>query len=174
MCWKLPSMLMLRRLAPAERPGGREVDGDAREGDRQDQAGAYVWRRDETASGLVDDEGREHEQRHAVGLRREDLDAPEPIGHRALRRPACESHGDERQPDGGRVGEHMGGVREQRQRVGEDPGDDLDAHEADDQPEREGQPAGVGVATDAVHVSEVSTVSGPRAAVDPVSHMRTG
>ena len=47
-----------------------------------------------------------------------------------------------------RVGEHVRRVREQRERVGEDAGDHLADHEADDQRERDPEPARVGVGAD--------------------------
>ena len=68
-----------------------------------------------------------------------------PVGGRAARLSA-----DQREPDRAGVGEHVGGVGEQRQRVGQQAGDDLDDHEAEDQPEREPQLAAVGVGRDPV------------------------
>ena len=52
-----------------------------------------------------------------------------------------------------RVGEHVGGVGEKRERAGEDAGDDLDDHEADDQREPDRQPPRVGVLSDRVRVT---------------------
>jgi hypothetical protein len=43
-------------------------------------------------------------------------------------------------------------IREQCERVDDDPRDDLDGHEADDQSERGGQPLRVGVRADAMAV----------------------
>ena len=50
----------------------------------------------------------------------------------------------QRERDRARVGEHVGGVREQRQRVGDHAGHDLDHHEAADQRQRDGERAAVG------------------------------
>ena len=58
---------------------------------------------------------------------------------------------DERKRNRAGVGEHVGGVREQGQRVREDPGDDLAGHEDDDQNERDREAALVRVGAD-VHV----------------------
>ena len=62
-----------------------------------------------------------------------------PPSARALGEPGCH----ERQADRAGVGEHVGGVGEQGQRVGEDPDHHLDRHEAEDQAER-GAEAGSG------------------------------
>ena len=63
-----------------------------------------------------------------------------PAGGRAASRAATSASA-----IGAGVGEHVRGVGEQRQRVGDQAGDDLDHHEAEDQPEREPQLAAVGV-----------------------------
>ena len=88
----------------------------------------------------------EQEQRRAVDLRRQDLGAPEAERERARRGPRGEARRDEREPDRGGVGEHVRGVGEQRERAGQQARDDLDAHEAGDERQRDGQPAAVGVA----------------------------
>ena len=62
---------------------------------------------------------------------------PKVIGPRAGR-PASRMATSENADRGG-VGEHVGGVGEQRQRVGEDAGDDLGRHEGEDQRERDRQ-----------------------------------
>ena len=69
-----------------------------------------------------------------------------------MTRPAGERGGGEGEADGAGVGEHVGGVGEQRQRVGDEAGDDLDDHEAEDQPEREPELAAVRVGGDRVAV----------------------
>ena len=97
---------------------------------------------------LVDDQHGEHEQRDAVRLRGENLGALEAEGEVAAGRPRDEPDHHERQHERAGVGEHVRGVREQRERVREDSGDDLDGHEADDQAERDPQPPGVCVRLD--------------------------
>ena len=91
------------------------------------------------------DDRREDEQGDAVGLGGEDLDPFEAEGHPALGRAAGEPDRDQREADRRRVGEHVGGVGEQRQRVGDDPGHHLGGHEAEDQRQRDPQLAAVGV-----------------------------
>ena len=68
---------------------------------------------------------------------------------------AAEAHRDEREADRGGVGEHVPGVRDQREGAGEGPDDDLDGHEADDQRERDAEVAPVGVPADAVAVARM-------------------
>ena len=56
------------------------------------------------------------------------------------------------QPERGRVDQHVRGVREQRERVGDERDRDLRDHEADDQRERDGERADLGLGRDAVVV----------------------
>jgi hypothetical protein len=85
-CWKEPSTLRLCRLGFGQRPGGGDVDGDADERDGENQSGAHRGWIEEPADAFVGDERGEDQQRHAVGLGGEDLDAFEAVGQRALRR----------------------------------------------------------------------------------------
>ncbi len=70
-----------------------------------------------------------------------------PLGGRAASRAATSASASER-----RVGEHVGGVGEQRQRAGDQARDDLRDHEREDQRERRGQPLAVRVGRDRVVV----------------------
>ncbi len=79
-------MFRLSRFGPASVHVADEVDEHADERDDQDQPAAHDRRVEQAADRLVGDERREDQQRHAVGLRREDLHAPEAERHRALRR----------------------------------------------------------------------------------------
>lgn len=107
MCWKLPSTLRLWRLALASVEHRQQVHDDTDERDDDDQPGAHLRRRDEAVDRLVDDDQGEHEQRDAIDLGGEDLDALEAVGHRALRRPLGQAHCDEREPDRGGIREHV-------------------------------------------------------------------
>ena len=82
-------------------------------------------------------------QRGAVDLRRQDLGALEAEGEAAPGRAVRQARRHQGQPDRGGVGEHVGGVGEQRERRGEDARHDLDGHEAEDQRERDPEPAAV-------------------------------
>ena len=81
-------------------------------------------RRDEPAHTAVDDQAGEHEQGQAVRLRAQRLHPPEAEGEVAARRPCRQAERDERQDERARVGQHVSGVGEERQRVREDPDDD--------------------------------------------------
>ncbi len=142
-----------RAVGARQRPDGRQVDPDADDGDHEHEAALDVGRLEQAPHGLERDHERQHEQRDAVDLRRQDLDALEAVGHDALRRPGGQADGDQRESDRRRVGEHVPGVREQRQRVAGDAGDDLEQHEAEDQHERDRELAAVGVGRDAVRVA---------------------
>ena len=156
MCWNEPSTLRLRRLAResvqvAARLTKMPTSATASTRPPLTSGGAISRR---TASNRI--RQREHQQRHAVGLGREDLDALEPVGHDALRGAAASRIATSEKPIARRVREHVTGVREQRERAGEQAGDDLEEHEAEDQREGDGELAAVGVGGHAVRVSLVA------------------
>ena len=96
-CWKAPSTLRLRRSAPASDQVATRLTATPTSATTSTGA---PWTSGGSTSrriALVDDQPAEHEQRRAVELRREDLGAPEPVGHRALRRARGEPRGDERE-----------------------------------------------------------------------------
>ena len=115
-----------------------EVHGDARNGDETDHDRVHLGRRGEPPCGLDHDPEPEQGEREPVGLRSEDLHAPEPEGPAAAGGPGGQRGCDEREGQGRSVGQHVAGVRQQRQRVGEDAEDDLDDHERDEQRKRDG------------------------------------
>ena len=51
----------------------------------------------------------------------------------------------QREPERAGVREHVGGVREERERMGEDAGDDLGDHQAEDQGKRDPEAARIGL-----------------------------
>ena len=104
----------------ADLPQRQDVDGRADERRRDDERCAHVRRRDEALDRLDDDQHAEDEQGQPVRLGREDLGAAEAERHAALRRPERESRRPDADPERGRVDQHVGGVREERQRVGDD------------------------------------------------------
>ena len=77
---------------------------------------------------------------------------------RAARRPRGQPGGDERERQRAGVGEHVGGVGEQRQRAGDHARDDLRDHEGEDQRERRGEPLAVRVGRDRVVVMLMGVV----------------
>ncbi len=134
-----------RPVGPAQQPGGDQVDHDAREAGEDDEEPLDLGREDEAAHSFVHEEGRQEQQRDAVELRRDDLSALQAVGEAAARRPGGDPHGHEREEDGERVGQHVTGVGDQRQRPGDETDDHLDGHEGDDERQRRAQIAPVGV-----------------------------
>ena len=94
---------------------------------------------------LVRDQAAEDEQREAVRLRGKDLHPSQPERQVTAGRTCDEADHDEGQGQRPRIGEHVGRIREQRQRVDENAGDDLDCHETEDEPERDPQPSRIGM-----------------------------
>ena len=114
-----------------------QVHHDPDERDDEDRLPAGVGRRDQAADRLVDDQERQNEQRGPVGLRREDLCAAKTEGEVPTRRTTDEPDHDEAEHESAGVGEHVRGVRDERQRAGQDPDDHLDDHQPADQSERD-------------------------------------
>jgi len=97
-------------VGPRERPRRGEVDEHADERDGEDQPASHDRRVEQAADALIRDERRQDQQRHAVGLRREDLHAPQAEGHGPLGRSRGKPDGDQREADRRGVGEHVPGV----------------------------------------------------------------
>ena len=150
-------------LGARERPRGADVGRRAEQADHDDDRALDLGRVDEPLPGLPRDDRRQHEQHRAVDLGREDLRAAEAErerpraagGPRAARRraPGAIARG---------VGEHVRRVGEQRERAGEDARHDLDAHEAQDDRQRDAEPAPVGVGRHGVAVAVRMPVMGVR------------
>jgi hypothetical protein len=96
----------------------------------------HVRRGDEPPNGRVDDQQRDEEEREAVALCGEDLRASEAERPRAPRGTRCQRRSDERGHERGRIGQHVAGVGEEGERVRDEAGGDLPAHEREDQRER--------------------------------------
>ena len=152
------SMLMDRRLAPDSIQLAARFHGERRASSTARMVGRRArWRRHEPTNRLIDDERGKHEQRHPIGLGGEHLDAPETVGWSpfAGRRASPTAISDS--PIAA-ASVSMCAASERSASGGEDPADDLDDHEAEDQRERDRQPAGVGLA--AVRVPHVRAVPG--------------
>ena len=129
-------MLRLLTVRPCEQHRGGEVDRDPGDRHGQHRSALRLRRAQQPVDALVDDPGTEHEQRHPVQLRGEDLRSLQPERVVAAGRPGGEPHRDQRERDRAGVGEHVAGVGEQCQGVGQHSDHDLDRHEGDDQRQR--------------------------------------
>jgi len=145
-------------------PRCQEVDCDADQRDHQDHRSFDGRRGDEVADALVDDQQPEHEQRYAICLGAQDLGPPKAVGHRPGSRARCQPSSEQRERQRRRIGQHVGGVGEQRQRRSDHGRDDLGNHEDDDQRERRGQRTPVSVAA-SVRVASVRVAAVRAAAV---------
>ena len=131
LCRNAPCTFRLSRLAlPIAHAAAPLTAAPSRPGP-EDERALDVRRVDDPRDRLDADDAGEDEQQDAVDLRAEDLAALEAERERALRRALGEPERDDRQADRAGVGEHVRGVRDQRQRVRDDADDDLDDHEAE-------------------------------------------
>ena len=142
-------------LGPAQDDQRDEVDGAAHERHREHQPALDVRRLGQPPPRLVEHERGDAEQDHRVDGRREDLRAIPAEGARVTGRPSREPDGSECEQQAGDIGEHVAGVREQREAVGRDASDHLDhqdreAHDQDDD-ERSPIPSGGTVDVVAAH-----------------------
>ena len=167
-----PSMLRLRRPRPPVRPGQqparRQVDADPGQRHAEHQRAGHRVGGDQPADRLVGQPDRQQHQRDAVGLGGEDLQAAQPVGVPAAGRPPGDPGRDDRQADGGGIGDHVRRVGQQRERVRRHPGHDLARHERHDERRGRRQPPGVGVRGGAVCVT-VLLVPVFRRLIDPLT-----
>ncbi len=118
---------------------GREIDRDSGEPDAEHPATEHVGRVSHAAERLDEDPDREHDERDAVGERDQHLGPLEPVRPPGRRGPPGQPHGTERKRQRNVVGQHVGGVGEQRETPGEQSADDLDDRVGRGQRERERQ-----------------------------------
>jgi Ser/Thr protein kinase RdoA (MazF antagonist) len=136
------AVVAVARAGPGDQQGRGEVDGYPRQRDAENRPAAGRRRCHQPAHGRIAKPGREQDQGEAISLRRHDLGAPQPVGVAAGRRPGGQPRGDQHQRDGRGVGQHVRGVRDQRQGVRGQAGHDLAGHERQDQDKRSRQPPG--------------------------------
>lgn len=141
-------------------PGRGHVDHDARERGHQDQAALHRRRIHQPPHRLVRQPDRQQDQGQPVGLGGEYLRPLEAVRETTARRTGGEPHRDQREDDRDGVGQHVGRIGDQGQRVGHDADDHLDGHERADQAESDRQPAPVGIGGHAVAVPAVACVAG--------------
>ena len=118
-CWKAPSTLRLRRFAPERTSvaaGSHRCRPRRRPGPRLPRPG---WL-DQPAHPLDRRSAHQRHQRRPVELRGEDLGPLEPNVKPPSGGPGREPGREQRQRDGAGVREHVRGVRQQRERGGQD------------------------------------------------------
>ena len=155
MCWKAPSTLSESRFAfESVQVATRLTTMPSRATAKTippSTAGGSIKPPDP----LVDDQQPEHEQGGAVELGAEDAGALPAERQRPAGRAGGEADRDQRQDQGAGVGQHVGRVGEQRQRVGDDPDDHLDRHEPEDQRQGDRQLRAIGIGGDRVRMAGV-------------------
>ncbi len=87
------------------------------------------------------DARRDGEEQRAVDERCEDLEAVVPVSALRIGRPRADAQGEEREPDGASVGQHVAGVGEQREAVGEPAAERLGHHGDERHAEGQQKPA---------------------------------
>jgi hypothetical protein len=120
---------------PVEQARPDHVDGQTHDRHAEHEAAVHLGGGREALVGFAHDQSGDHEQAGAVHERREDLQARVPIRPPTARRPAGEPQREYRERERGDVGEHVAGVREQRERAGQHAADRFGHHE--DRRERE-------------------------------------
>ncbi len=132
---------------------GDDVDDGADERGRHHDRRAHVGRVDEAVHALGDDQQAENEHRGTVDLGGEDLRPAEAEGHPAAGGPQREPGRPHAETERSSVDQHVRGVREQSERVGDDPEHHLERHEREDQGQRDRERPGVGPGAHAVVVT---------------------
>jgi len=99
--------------------GAHQVGREARRGHGDEQAGADRRRIVEPAPGFDADPRRDRDEHRAVHEGGEDLEALQPVGALRGRRALRDARHEYGEAEGGDVGEHVAGVGEQRQGVGQ-------------------------------------------------------
>ena len=150
MCWKLPSMFRLRAVGAGERHAAARFTSAPASATASTRPRVDVGRVEQAADRLVDDERREDQQRHAVGLRGEDLHAPEAEGQRAPRPAARRAAAPAaRSPIAAASVSMCPASESSASECASDARRDLAGHQREDQPERMRSRAAVGFRADA-------------------------
>ena len=122
-----------------ENPCRRQVHDQTTEGDGKHRAAGHRLRRKEPAHRFDRDENHQGEQRQRIDERGQNLRARVAVGGPARRRTTRNPLREQREPERRRVGKHVPGVGEQRQRTGEPAPCGLDQRKSAGENEREGQ-----------------------------------
>ena len=125
------------RLPVRQHCRGAQVGGGSDQGHDQHDPAAHLGRGDQPANRGVADPGSDQEQRDSVHLGREHLDSPQPVGPAPGGRPGGDTDGSDRESERKRVGEHVTGVGQERERVRDDPESDLYCHHSREERQRQ-------------------------------------
>ena len=155
---------------------GRDVDDDAEHRHHQHRPAEHGDGLAQAMDRLDHDGDGDEEQREPVGVGGEHVHAVEAVGAGPVVRALRHAEGDPGKREGGRVGQHVAGIRDQRQRAREHAGHRLGHHERARQHRGDPDPAAVagGVATAArtVRMAVAMPMSMRVAVVMPWSHAR--
>ncbi len=124
-------------LSPREIPGADEVDDQTDGRHDEHDVGLDMGRGGESSNRFHDHRDRGDSEDDPVGRRRQDLGAPVAEGLAARPRAAAERLGPQGEPERAGVGQHMAGVRDQRQAPRPDAGSDLDDQKCAGERERD-------------------------------------
>ena len=116
---------------------------------------SHRLRRHQAPRRLDDDAGGDDEQHQPVAEGDQNLQPLEAVGAPAVRRPAREAEGKPGENEPGKVGEHVAGIGQQRQRAGDEAAGRFDDHECagdERRPEHAALIVAVAVALSAVAV----------------------
>ena len=139
-------------LGLGEDPGSEKVHDDPERRDDRHEPPRNDRRTDQARDRLVADEHGEHQQHRAVGLPAEHLGPAHAIGQMLARRPLHDPDHHQRQHQRAGVGQHVAGIRDQRERVRQDADDDFEDHVADDEQKRDRQIASIGIGADCMRM----------------------
>ena len=129
-----------RALTAGENPRREEIGKQAGAGDPEQQSARDGLRNEQTAHRLDGDEDDQREQGERVDECGDHLGARIAVARAARRRPARDPAGEDREAERCRVGEHVPGVGDERERSGEPSSGGLDEREGCS--DREGHPEG--------------------------------
>ena len=129
---------------PVQHARRGEVHGEADRADHEHPAAGDVRWVGEAPRSLHEDPDRDDDEQDAVRERREDLGPPVAEAPLRRRRPPGEPGREQGERQRGGVGEHVPGVGQDGQRVGEQPDDDLHDEEARDERQRDRERLPVG------------------------------
>ncbi len=126
---RCPADVDVAAVAAVEDGERGDVDQEASDGHRQHQPAEHLDRREQPADRLDSDPDHDRDQRHAVDEGGEHLEAMIAVGAAVVVAAPADPEGGVGQGERSRVGGHVPGVGEERQRAGDEAASDLHDHE---------------------------------------------